>query len=873
MGSGMSRRAQPAAASAPAAAAAPAAEGSQSHGNSSMPVQHAAHHAAAGGADPDAFICPLTHRMMVDPVVDNEGNTYERSAIENWLARSNSSPITRAHLTPSMLQPNRALRDAIEAYCQLRRDAPPAPSTVDAVSAPTHLMPVQASTEPVPEEPVQMTAKAISSLEGDGASVEICITPPQGTAAMPMDIALVVDVSGSMDIAATVDQGGEQVDVGFSVMDITKHALNTVIMSLRPIDRLCIVSFSTAAKVVMGMSEMSAENQTRAKRLVEGLSPGGTTNLWDGMRLALREVEGSRRLGAQALSSLFVLTDGIPTAHLLPPRGIIETLKNQLHKAMPPPRSSSSALLTHSNSVRAGLQAPGAPVPGAPGVSDIIPPSIYTFGFGYSLDTKLLVDIARTGKGCFSFIPDSGFVGTVFVHTLANVATSCGKYARLTLEHRPEDQVAFIGYQDVTEKISPTKSAVSLDSLTFGQTRELLVKVISPSGEECSEELQLAVEMRYCNAMGRMVGPPRVTVPLAPHAVSQTCEEESVMTAVRLEFVDAMAEMLAAFNPSVAGTPAQADLERAQAIIQHFLDKNARHNSNPRTRAILSDAEGQVAMAASQQSYWGRWGMNYVSSLMAAHRQQRCNNFKDLGVAIYGGSLFQQERDRIDEIFSDLPPPVPSHEIRSNVDGTTATSAPVVNFAAAFNSADNPCFHADAEVRLADGCLRKVSHLVKGDVLASPSAPGTARVRCVVKTSCVGGRHKMVPLNGGRCMITAWHPVEHDGKWVFPADLEACVDVACAAVYSLLLDPEAPGVVEVGGIPCVTLGHQFTDNAVVAHDYYGSSKVVEDLQSMPGFSSGLVCFRHGSIARGSDGQVLGFDSSRVILPKPADVCG
>jgi hypothetical protein len=33
-------------------------------------------------------------------------------------------------------------------------------------------------------------------------------------------------------------------------------------------------------------------------------------------------------------------------------------------------------------------------------------------------------------------------------------------------------------------------------------------------------------------------------------------------------------------------------------------------------------------------------------------RQQRCNNFKDLGVADYGGALFQLQRDRADEIFS-----------------------------------------------------------------------------------------------------------------------------------------------------------------------------------------------------------------------------
>jgi len=46
---------------------------------------------------------------MRDPVVDPEGNTYERSAIENWLSRSQTSPITRSFLTVAMLNPNRAL--------------------------------------------------------------------------------------------------------------------------------------------------------------------------------------------------------------------------------------------------------------------------------------------------------------------------------------------------------------------------------------------------------------------------------------------------------------------------------------------------------------------------------------------------------------------------------------------------------------------------------------------------------------------------------------------------------------------------------------------------------------------------------------------
>ena len=69
---------------------------------------------------PQSFKCPITGETMRDPVVDPEGNTYERSAIENWLSRSQTSPITRSFLTVAMLNPNRALADAIESFRQMR---------------------------------------------------------------------------------------------------------------------------------------------------------------------------------------------------------------------------------------------------------------------------------------------------------------------------------------------------------------------------------------------------------------------------------------------------------------------------------------------------------------------------------------------------------------------------------------------------------------------------------------------------------------------------------------------------------------------------------------------------------------------------------
>lgn len=70
---------------------------------------------------PEGFVCPLTQEIMKDPVMDPEGNSYERSAIEAWLDKNQTSPITRKSLTKENLFPNRALKDAIAAHLKSKK--------------------------------------------------------------------------------------------------------------------------------------------------------------------------------------------------------------------------------------------------------------------------------------------------------------------------------------------------------------------------------------------------------------------------------------------------------------------------------------------------------------------------------------------------------------------------------------------------------------------------------------------------------------------------------------------------------------------------------------------------------------------------------
>ncbi|DBA88769.1 TPA: hypothetical protein ACH3X1_004186 [Trebouxia sp. C0004] len=59
------------------------------------------------------FCCPLTKATMVEPTIAADGHTYERSAIQEWLTHSHTSPVTGHPLSHTRLVSNQAARVAI----------------------------------------------------------------------------------------------------------------------------------------------------------------------------------------------------------------------------------------------------------------------------------------------------------------------------------------------------------------------------------------------------------------------------------------------------------------------------------------------------------------------------------------------------------------------------------------------------------------------------------------------------------------------------------------------------------------------------------------------------------------------------------------
>ena len=69
---------------------------------------------------PADFICPITTELMSDPVMAADGHSYERSAIERWLATKSTSPMTGEALVQSFLAPNHTLRRMIREWEEAR---------------------------------------------------------------------------------------------------------------------------------------------------------------------------------------------------------------------------------------------------------------------------------------------------------------------------------------------------------------------------------------------------------------------------------------------------------------------------------------------------------------------------------------------------------------------------------------------------------------------------------------------------------------------------------------------------------------------------------------------------------------------------------
>jgi len=576
---------------------------------------------------------------------------------------------------------------------------------------------------------------------------------------------------------------------GFSVMDIVKHGIRTLIHSLGENDRLSLVGFSTDARKVCDLIDMTESGKQQALSSTQAFTPNGTTNIWGGLEMGMNILYGSLTPGRFPV--LMLLTDGQP--NVIPPNGHMHVLQKYAKD--------------HNG----------------------LPCRINTFGFGYNLDSKLLHELAVEGGGMFSFIPDCSFVGTVFVNALSNYLSTMATNVTLAIDEVQPSGAEYVvlGGHPTTKKAGGGIT-INLGSLTFGQPKNLVIKSKTGSFPPFQGELNLKVVTTGAQQ----------TITQAEVA-GDANDFARVVHQARLEMVDTIR--------NAAGFAEKKQLAPAGTTVQQCIsDTQAKLSSCdvPEVSEILSkfleDLEGEVTNAVSKQDFYEKWGLHYLPSLMQAHLLQQCNNFKDPGIQHYGGNLFRDIRDIADDIFCKLPPPTPSL--------TTTPSAPQVSSMSYFHNSSAPCFAGTCIVQMGDGSTKQVCKVAAGDFVYTGQLEEPVKVLCVVKTEVRGGKANLVLLEGG-LLVTPYHPVKVNGDWKFPVEIAPVSTYACDAVFSFVL--EKAHVMFINRIPCISLGHGFTGNKVLEHSYLGTNAVIEDLKKFEGWSSGIVVLKSENIVRGS----------------------
>jgi len=236
----------------------------------------------------------------------------------------------------------------------------------------------------------------------------------------------------------------------------------------------------------------------------------------------------------------------------------------------------------------------------------------------------------------------------VFVNTLSNLLTTAANDLKLIIEPTNGTIITeCIGGHDCTINNLVT---LSLGSIHFDQHRNFIFKAKIVDSENLSnkaEFAQISLEFTDLSSGEKEIlecsGHDRVEI-----------NEDYEINRIRLELVDHLRQILLLANSN--------QLTEAQELTQDITVKirKSKFCDEQKVLDMLQDLDGQISEAVSKSEWFLKWGCHYLPSLMNAHLSQNCNNFKDPGVQHYGGLLFTQIRDNLDELFVKLPPPIPT---------------------------------------------------------------------------------------------------------------------------------------------------------------------------------------------------------------------
>jgi hypothetical protein len=217
---------------------------------------------------------------------------------------------------------------------------------------------------------------------------------------------------------------------------------------------------------------------------------------------------------------------------------------------------------------------------------------------------------------------------------------------------------------------------------------------------------------------------------------------------------------------------------------------------------------------------------------------RKCHNFKDKGVQYYGCPEFTNLIIDGFEKFCKIPSPKPSGLIPNRTYTMNPRSSSPINpdMRTYLNSG---CVAYNSKILLADGTVKSVQTLDGTEELYNEESEIT-KIKYIIR---INTPNKINMCHIGGLVITPWHPIydDHKTKWVFPIELtnnsnneySFMIPTEVKWLYNIVL--ENGHYICVDGFKCVSMGHNLSEfnsiNKILEHSYYGTNKVITDLEA------------------------------------------
>jgi len=431
-------------------------------------------------------------------------------------------------------------------------------------------------------------------------------------------------------------------------------------------------------------------------------------------------------------------------------------------------------------------------------VTKFKPFSLNTFGFSYDINSELLKEIADNYNGIFGFIPECSMVGTVFVNFLANLLIT--HIINIKLE---------VTYMDNTTEI------INTGAILYGSSRDFILD---------TDKNIKSLDLYYKND--------KIDFTYVPYEYD---DENYVNNKTRISIIkiikeycltndiykdsDELIKILDTYYNSINTTYGTTN-KFIKNYIKDYMNPDVVYDNYG-----VNNNSAQIKLAVSKRDYYNKWGKHYLTSLMYGYDRQLCINFKDYGIQNFLTPTFEEIRNKIENVFCNIPPPKPK------IIRTTTTR---INSMENYYRTESVCFDGEGTVYMSDNTTKQVKELKKDDEILTMNNR-TAKIVCIIKQN-IYANVEVCHVNG--MYITPYHPIFIYNKWSFPISYFKIENKIISTLYNIVLDSNH--TILINFIPVITLGHDFKYNNVTRHEYFGSNKVIDDLKEFKGYEEGLI---------------------------------